>query len=91
MPNPEMNVHIRPIHLSWSPSLTAAVLSGAFVGHRCSPRLQMITTCERMSEDKLKEVDRLFAQMTTEDGLAPETLTYSHLIYGCVGCESVVV
>lgn len=52
---------------------------------RCyfSPRLQMIATCEGMSEDKLKEMDRLFEQMTTQDGLTPEALTYSHLIYGC--------
>lgn len=48
----------------------------------------MIATCERMSEDKLKEMDRLFEQMTTTDGLAPEALTYSHLIYGCVGCHT---
>lgn len=42
----------------------------------------MIATCERMSGDKLNEMDRLFEQMTNEDGLLPEALTYSHLIYG---------
>eukprot|EP00752_Nemacystus_decipiens_P008835 g7885.t1 len=44
--------------------------------------LKMIATCERMSEDKLTEMDRLFEQMTTKDGLEPEARTYSHLIYG---------
>lgn len=44
-------------------------------------RWQMIATDERMTEDKLKEMKRLFEQMT-EDELEPEALTYSHLIYG---------
>lgn len=48
----------------------------------------MIATCERISEDKLKEMDRLFKQMTVEDRLEPEALTYNHLIYGCVGSFS---
>ena len=42
----------------------------------------MIATCERMSEDKVQEMDRLFEQMTAQDGVAPEVLTYNHLIYG---------
>lgn len=45
-------------------------------------RAQMIATDERMTEDKLKEMRRLFEQMTKDDELEPEALTYSHLIYG---------
>eukprot|EP00903_Cladosiphon_okamuranus_P019949 g18333.t1 len=44
--------------------------------------LKMIATSEFITEDKLKEMDRLFEQMTTQDGLAPEVLTYNHLIHG---------
>ncbi|CAM9693882.1 unnamed protein product, partial [Ectocarpus sp. 8 AP-2014] len=40
------------------------------------------TTDERMTEDKLKEMERLFEQMTEDDELEPEALTYNHLIYG---------
>ncbi|CAN0492971.1 unnamed protein product, partial [Ectocarpus sp. 12 AP-2014] len=40
------------------------------------------TTDDRMTEDKLKEMKRLFEQMTKDDDLEPEALTYSHLIYG---------
>ncbi|CAN0191471.1 unnamed protein product [Scytosiphon promiscuus] len=43
--------------------------------------LKMIATDEWMTEDKLKEIDRLFAQMVEEDGLAPEAHSYGHLIY----------
>lgn len=41
----------------------------------------MIATDEWMTEDKLKEIDRLFVQMVEEDGLEPESHSYSHLIY----------
>ncbi|CBJ29283.1 conserved unknown protein [Ectocarpus siliculosus] len=44
--------------------------------------LKMIATDERMTEDKMKEMERLFEQMTEDDELEPEALTYSHLIYG---------
>lgn len=43
--------------------------------------VQMIATDERMTEDKLKEIDRLFAQMIQDDGLEPEAHSYGHLIY----------
>ncbi|CAN0111461.1 unnamed protein product, partial [Ectocarpus fasciculatus] len=41
----------------------------------------MIATDERMSEDKLEEMGRLFEQMKKDDELEPEALTYNHLIY----------
>ncbi|CAM9748373.1 unnamed protein product [Ectocarpus sp. 12 AP-2014] len=44
--------------------------------------LKMIATDERMTDEKLKEMKRLFEQMTKDDDLEPEALTYSHLIYG---------